>query len=66
MSKSRTVVPEHFETNTAHLPIINIGENVQSLVFYGSKNTDSALYENDVREEIDVQGRHKKNFLPKF
>ena len=45
-------VPKYFETNISHLPVNNIGENIQSLVFYGSKDTSSALYENDVTEEI--------------
>ena len=46
-------VPEYFETNISHLPVNNIGENIQSLVFYGpSKDISSALYENDVTEEI--------------
>ena len=51
-SKRRKSVSEYFETNKEHLPVNNIGESIQSHVFYGSKHTSSALNENESREEI--------------
>ena len=35
-------MPEYFEINITHLPVNNIGKNIKSLTFYGSKNTSSA------------------------
>ena len=51
-SERRKVVSEYIETNISHLAVNNIGENIQNHVFHDSKNTSSALYENDVRKEI--------------
>ena len=48
----RKVVPEYFEAFLSHLPVNNIGANIQSVIFYGSKNTSSTFNENGVREEI--------------
>ena len=49
-SKRRKFVPEYFETNISYLPVNNIGENIQSFVFFEEKNTSSTLYEDDVIE----------------
>ena len=61
-SQRRKVVPKYFETYLSHLPVNNIGETIQCLVFYGSKNTSSALNEDNVREEMTYYDVIRKAF----